>query len=1248
MFLCFGLNTQAQQTITENFSFTGGPQYWTVPSCVTSINVTIAGGEGGGTYGGGGAILNGTLTVIPGQQLEINVGGEANMQNGGWNGGGNGVTANGLSNYSFGGGGASDIRLTPYSIADRIVVAGGGGGMGGGNTDDDGGDGGCQNGMNGATTFGFGANGGTQNNGGGGGNPWGGGATGNAGAIAVGGNGAVDICYNLGPGGGGGGGYYGGGGGGSDCWSFGSLGGGGGGGGSSFPIGPNMICTQGLNNSGNGFVEIEYTFGVTYGTDYQTHCDTFTWINGVTYSSSNFTDTDTLLNSNGCDSIITLNLNILNPTYGTDYQTHCVSYTWIDGNTYTSNNNSATYTYANANSNGCDSIVTLDLTINNVSYNTDYQIHCDSYTWIDGNTYTSNNNTASFTYPNANSLGCDSIVTLDLTIIQTPQTSAGPDVNSCSLEGTLNANAAIGIGTWSSNNNNVIITNLNDAGSTVTAPNYGAYTFYWFDDNTNGCISVDSMIVNFFETPIANAGNNAAICGDNHFISAIPSIGSGSWSSSTPGTSFFPNNSDPQTNITNPNYLTSTLVWTEDNNGCTDSDYITIAFTEPSNADAGVDVSICSGDNIVLNAQGGDIYNWSPTIGLNGTSGSSPTANPSDTTTYTVTVTNQSSNAIYNGNFEMGNVGFISDYGYNDSGWLSLGQNCVNFDASLAHPNFSGTDHTTGSGQFLICNGDTLANQNVYCTTVDVSQNTDYNLSFWVCNLSFSFIADLANLNISINGISLGTIQSPYLENVWDNFNSTWNSGNNTVANICISNLNTANNLNDFGIDDVSFVAMCTTTDDVTVNVIESPDANANIDEVICGDSYQLNAIPSVGNGVWSSISSSNFSDASTSNSSVTVSEYSVHTFVWTETNEFCVDIDEVEIAFTAPPTSFGGDSIVVCPGEDVEITNSNISNYTNFYWTTSGDGIFSDPNILKPQYFYGPLDIENQGVTLTLVTENTPCPNSEGDVDITIRQKPTANFSDDIEICNDGSIAQLDVNLVGTPPFSGIYFNGNNQIPLSNHNSNILIIETNQSGNYSFIHLNDQYCEGEGINQATVTVHPMPEASFSFYPYPSTSIENPYINFFNNSSAATDWEWNFGDSTYSYSEESFHTYENVGVYDVMLIAYNLIGCSDSITEQVQINPSYYFYLPDAFTPNGDDINDCFIGVGKGISEFQMSILNRWGETIFRTKNPNEGWCGTTQKSSQICPNGVYTYRVDVYDQLGKHYYYTGEVSLFR
>ena len=125
-------------------------------------------------------------------------------------------------------------------------------------------------------------------------------ATGNAGAIAgVGGNGAVDICYNLGPGGGGGGGYYGGGGGGVTVGRLDHL--------AEVEAVVDLVflsdpiqCAQGINN-GNGYVEIEYTFGVTYGTDFQTHCDTFTWINGVTYSSSNFTDTDTLVNSNGCD-----------------------------------------------------------------------------------------------------------------------------------------------------------------------------------------------------------------------------------------------------------------------------------------------------------------------------------------------------------------------------------------------------------------------------------------------------------------------------------------------------------------------------------------------------------------------------------------------------------------------------------------------------------------------------------------------------------------------------------------------------------------------------------------------------------------------------------------------------------------------------------------------------------------------------------------------------------------------------------
>ena len=107
------------------------------------------------------------------------------------------------------------------------------------------------------------------------------------------------------------------------------------------------------------------------------------------------------------------------PLVGIDTQSACDSYTWVDGNTYTTSNNSATYTTSNAA--GCDSTVTLDLTITNSTSSTDTQSACDSYTWVDGNTYTTSNNSATYTTNNA--AGCDSTVTLDLTINPTPDNS---------------------------------------------------------------------------------------------------------------------------------------------------------------------------------------------------------------------------------------------------------------------------------------------------------------------------------------------------------------------------------------------------------------------------------------------------------------------------------------------------------------------------------------------------------------------------------------------------------------------------------------------------------------------------------------------------------------------------------------------------------------------------------------------------------------------------------------------------------
>ena len=148
----------------------------------------------------------------------------------------------------------------------------------------------------------------------------------------------------------------------------------------------------------------------TTGTATATACESYTWY-GQTYTTTG-SYTHTLTAANGCDSVVTLSLTINNGTTGVDNQTACGSYTWIDGQTYTASTNTPTYTLTAAN--GCDSVVTLNLTVN-YSYDIiDEVAACDGYIWIDNVNYTESTNTPTVTLTAAN--GCDSVITLNLTI----------------------------------------------------------------------------------------------------------------------------------------------------------------------------------------------------------------------------------------------------------------------------------------------------------------------------------------------------------------------------------------------------------------------------------------------------------------------------------------------------------------------------------------------------------------------------------------------------------------------------------------------------------------------------------------------------------------------------------------------------------------------------------------------------------------------------------------------------------------
>ncbi|MDG2344153.1 MAG: T9SS type A sorting domain-containing protein, partial [Flavobacteriales bacterium] len=167
----------------------------------------------------------------------------------------------------------------------------------------------------------------------------------------------------------------------------------------------------------------------------------------------------------------------INNNTGIDNQSTCDSLTWIDGNTYTSSTNTPTYTFTNVN--GCDSVVNLDLTINNSNTGTDFQTACGTYTWIDGNTYTASTNTP--TYNLTNTFGCDSVIILDLTLnmVDNGITNNSP---------ILTANAIGATYQWLDCNNNYapIPVEINQS---FTATANGSYAV---EVTQNGCVDTSA------------------------------------------------------------------------------------------------------------------------------------------------------------------------------------------------------------------------------------------------------------------------------------------------------------------------------------------------------------------------------------------------------------------------------------------------------------------------------------------------------------------------------------------------------------------------------------------------------------------------------------------------------------------------------------------------------------------------------------------------------------------------------------
>ena len=187
----------------------------------------------------------------------------------------------------------------------------------------------------------------------------------------------------------------------------------------------------------------------------------------------------------------------------------------------------------------------------------------------------------------------------------------------------------------------------------------------------------------------------------------------------------------------------------------------------------------------------------------------------------------------------------------------------------------------------------------------------------------------------------------------------------------------------------------------------------------------------------------------------------------------------------------------------------------------------------------------------------------------------------------------------------------------------------------------------------STVTVSQAPQASFTMYPGYISS--NPQcITFTNTSLNASYYSWNFGNGLVSNETNEIVCFSNSSGsgYTIQLTAYSNLGCSTTYQLGLSVKEDGLYYVPNSFTPDGDEYNNVFLPIfvsGFDPYNYTLEIFNRWGELLFESNDHTKGWDGSLGTTGQKVQDGVYIWKIkfkkpSTDDRIELH----GHVSLIR
>ncbi|MFM7730501.1 MAG: gliding motility-associated C-terminal domain-containing protein, partial [Flavobacteriales bacterium] len=357
-----------------------------------------------------------------------------------------------------------------------------------------------------------------------------------------------------------------------------------------------------------------------------------------------------------------------------------------------------------------------------------------------------------------------------------------------------------------------------------------------------------------------------------------------------------------------------------------------------------------------------------------------------------------------------------------------------------------------------------------------------------------------------------------------------------------------------------------------------------------------------------------------------------------TVTDGICTVTDTVDVITYAPPQVNLGDDREICAGQSISFSLN----------------VPGDYNWQPAAYFNG----NNATQTITPISDFTAyleLANAQGCVGydsalITVHPLPVIDYTPAfVSSCSPyswhaelGNQSQDADEVAWFIPGIGTYYGNNVHILIQDAGLyDVQVTATSAFG-----------CSTQRYYEDVIQVFSNPMASFKYHPTELTTLE--YVAQFTDLSiGALNYLWTFDDyGTSTDPEPSFaFPHDDPASFEVCLRVENEYGCADSTCRTITLDNEYILFAPNAFTPDGDGINDTFLPVLRGfdLTTYELQIYNRWGELIFETHDILEPWVGDVRGGEYFGEDQVYNWLIRVKDkEISDFQLFRGSVILLR